>query len=107
MAKINDFAIPEVIKTKIINGYNYRRSGAVLVIPIAGWLQTNPTGTSHGEWNPYDTHIPLIFMGWGIKPGITYNNVYTTDIAPTVAALLHIQVPSGCIGKPISDVFVK
>jgi len=107
MAKLNDEAIPDVIKTKMVNGYNYRRSGAVWVIPTAGWLQTNPVGTSHGEWNPYDTHIPLIFMGWGIKAGKTYHNVYTTDIAPTIAALLNIQAPSGCIGKPIESVLSK
>jgi predicted AlkP superfamily pyrophosphatase or phosphodiesterase len=107
MAKLNDEAIPEVIKTKMVNGYNYRRSGAVWVIPTAGWLQTNPVGTSHGEWNPYDTHIPLIFMGWGIKPGKSYSNVYTTDIAPTIAALLNIQAPNGSIGNPIKEVLGK
>jgi predicted AlkP superfamily pyrophosphatase or phosphodiesterase len=107
MAKLNEEAIPEVIKTKMINGYNYRCSGAVMVIPTAGWLQANSTGTSHGEWNPYDTHIPLIFMGWGIKPGASYRNVYTTDIAPTVSALLHIQAPNGCIGNPIAEVLKK
>lgn len=104
MAKINEASIPEVIKTKMINGYNYRRSGAVMVIPTAGWLQASATGTSHGEWNPYDTHIPLIFMGWGIKPGASYANVYTTDIAPTVASLLHIQAPNGAIGSPITAI---
>lgn len=107
LAKLNEEPIPEVIKTKMINGYNYRRSGAVMVIPTAGWLQASLTGTSHGEWNPYDTHIPLIFMGWGIKPGTSYNNVYTTDIAPTIATLLHIQAPNGCIGKPIDEALQK
>ncbi|MES2276721.1 MAG: alkaline phosphatase PafA [Bacteroidota bacterium] len=104
MAKINDAGIPEVVKTKMINGYNYRRSGAVFVIPTSGWFQGGATGTSHGEWNAYDTHIPLIFMGWGIKPGVSYGNTYTTDIAPTVSSLLHIQAPSGNIGSPISAV---
>jgi hypothetical protein len=26
-----------------------------------------------------------------------------TDISPTVAALLHIQMPNGCVGKPITE----
>jgi hypothetical protein len=30
-----------------------------------------------------------------------------TDIAATVAALLHIQMPSGCVGKVIPEVFAK
>ncbi|GAB3909281.1 alkaline phosphatase PafA [Mucilaginibacter boryungensis] len=103
MDKINDAAIPEIVRTKMINGYHYKRSGAVIVIPNAGYLQAGPTGTGHGEWNPDDTHIPLIFMGWNIKPGASYSDLHTTDIAPTVAALLHIQTPNGAIGQPITD----
>jgi hypothetical protein len=30
-----------------------------------------------------------------------------TDIAATVAAMLHIQMPSGCVGKVITEVFEK
>jgi len=33
--------------------------------------------------------------------------VHMTDIAPTVAALLHIQMPNGCIGVPITDLMKK
>jgi predicted AlkP superfamily pyrophosphatase or phosphodiesterase len=107
MDKIGDVSIPATIKTKMVNGYNYKRSGAVMAIPNAGYLQASATGTSHGEWNPDDTHIPLIFMGWNIKPGASYADLHTTDIAPTVAALLHIQTPNGAIGQPITDMLNK
>ncbi|MDR0544018.1 MAG: alkaline phosphatase family protein, partial [Odoribacteraceae bacterium] len=59
---------------------------------------------THGTWNPYDSHIPLLWMGWGIRHGHSNEEVYMTDIAPTVAALLRVQMPNGCIGKPIADV---
>jgi predicted AlkP superfamily pyrophosphatase or phosphodiesterase len=105
MEKIGSAAIPEPIKTMIINGYNFKRSGQIQVVFDAGWLESYAkTGTTHGTWNPYDTHIPLIFMGWKIHPGSSNQTVHMTDIAPTVAALLHIQMPSGCIGVPIVDV---
>jgi phosphopentomutase len=55
-------------------------------------------------WNPYDAHIPLLWYGWGIKAGKTNRETYMTDIAPTLAALLHIQMPGGSIGKVISEV---
>jgi phosphopentomutase len=55
-------------------------------------------------WNPYDAHIPLLWYGWGIKAGKTNRETYMTDIAPTVAALLNIQMPSGSIGKVITEV---
>jgi hypothetical protein len=105
MANIGSAPIPEPIKTMIINGYNFRRSGAVQLVLHAGWFEGyGKTGTTHGSWNPYDTHIPLLFMGWGIPHGASNATVNMTDIAPTIAALLHIQMPSGCIGKPIEAV---
>ena len=62
------------------------------------------TGTTHGLWNPYDSHIPLVWYGWNIKPGRSTEEVYMTDIAATLAAMLHIQMPNGCVGKPIQAV---
>jgi predicted AlkP superfamily pyrophosphatase or phosphodiesterase len=108
VAKIGEAPIPEPLKTMIINGYNFKRSGAVEVIPNAGWFDGYAkTGTTHGTWNPHDTHIPLVFMGWGIHHGTSNRVINMTDIAPTVAALLHIQMPNGCIGKPIEEVIGK
>lgn len=108
MAKIGESAVPEPVKTMVINGYCSRRSGDIQLILNSGWFEAKgKTGTTHGTWNPYDTHIPLLFMGWGIKPGHTNERVYMTDIAPTVSALLHIQMPNGSVGKPIVPVLGK
>jgi len=108
MDKVEDAAIPEPIKTMIINGYNFKRSGQVQVVFEPAWLESYArTGTTHGTWNPYDTHIPLIFMGWDIHPGATANLVHMTDIAPTLATLLHIQAPNGNIGTPIVDMLTR
>jgi phosphopentomutase len=63
----------------------------------------NSTGSTHGSWYPYDSHIPLLWMGWGIKQGKSNQTRYMTDIAPTVAALLRIQMPNGAIGQPITE----
>lgn len=100
--KLSEASIPSMIKEMAINGYNRDRSGSVLSITKPGQYDGWTTGgTTHGMWNNYDTHIPLLFMGWGITHGATTRPVKMTDIAPTVCALLHIQAPSGCIGEPI------
>lgn len=100
--------VPADIKERVINGYNRERSGAIQIIMKPGWYDRDSDapagGTTHGVWNPYDSHIPLLFYGHGIKHGRTHAEVYMTDIAPTVAALLDIQMPNGCIGKPILEV---
>ena len=98
--------LPSPIKNRIVNGYYPGRSGEIQIIMQPGWygLESEATGgTDHGVWHPYDTHVPLIFFGSGINPGATFTPVEITDIAATVCALLHIQMPDGCIGKPVTE----
>ncbi len=101
--------VPTEIREKIINGYNRKRSGAIQIITEPQWYDGTPrsTGTTHGTWTPYDSHIPLVFMGWGIQPGKTNKVVHITDIAPTISSLLHVMEPNGSIGQPIVDVLQK
>lgn len=101
MAKASTAPLPDEVKSRVINGYNRERSGDVQIVLKSGFSAHGLKGTDHGAWNPYDTHIPLVFMGWGITPGASTRQCFMTDIAPTVAALLHIQAPSGCIGQPL------
>jgi predicted AlkP superfamily pyrophosphatase or phosphodiesterase len=101
---IGNASVPEPIKTAIINGYNSKRTGPVIIIPEPGWYGgSSKTGTTHGNWNPYDTHIPLVFFGWHIPQGNTNRKVNMTDISATLAALLHIQQPNGCVGEVITE----
>jgi phosphopentomutase len=86
------------------NGYYATRSGDIQLIFMPGWIEGGPTGTTHGSWNPYDAHIPLVWFGWNIKQGKTNKETYMTDIAPTIAAMLRIQMPSGSIGKVITEI---
>lgn len=104
LEKISETSIPSELKEKLINGYNYTRSGDIqLILKPAFFQGYGKTGTTHGTWNPYDSHIPLLFMGWGIKHGETQNQTAMTDIAATLAAILHIQAPNACIGKVITE----
>jgi arylsulfatase A-like enzyme len=104
ITKTNEIVLPAKIKEMIINGYNPKRGGDIQFIMQSQWIDYATTGTTHGTWNPYDSHIPLLWYGWKIKPGKTNREIYMTDIAPTVAALLRIQMPSGCVGKVIEEV---
>jgi len=97
--------LPVRIQEMVVNGYNRKRSGSILLLPEPGWFDGGLTGTTHGTWNPQDTHIPLVFMGWGVRHGVSYRTLHMTDIAPTVAALLHIQMPNGNVGEVIGEVF--
>jgi predicted AlkP superfamily pyrophosphatase or phosphodiesterase len=96
--------VPEKLRNMMANGYNVKLSGDIQFNYKPHWYDGWNKGTSHGVWYAYDAHIPLLWYGWGIKKGSSNKEVYMTDIAPTVAALLKIQMPSGCIGKPIEEV---
>ena len=96
--------LPEQIKKAVTYGYNAKRSGDIYYILKSNYFGGGRTGTTHGSWNPYDSHIPCVFMGWNVKPGKTNKTYYMTDIAATLAAMLHIQMPSGSIGEPITEI---
>lgn len=106
MEKLNSSSLPEPIREMAVNGYNYKRSGDIQLILEPQWYgyYGSKEGTTHGAWNPYDSHIPVVFMGWGIRHGNTHRTTHMTDIAPTVSALLHIQQPNGSIGSPIFEI---
>ena len=95
-------AVPAFLRERILCGYNFHRSGDVIVVLEPGFYEvgpwSSPVGTTHGEWNPYDAHIPLLFYGWKVPHGSCPSEVHITDIAPTVCSLIHVQQPNATIG---------
>lgn len=95
------------ILSSLQNGYNQKLSGDVLMIPNPATLTGGRTGTSHGSGYSYDTHVPIIFYGNGIKQGSSSKRYNITDIAPTIANLLSIESPNGTNGVVIDEVLEK
>lgn len=86
-------------------GYNGKRSGDVLLVLEPGWIDQTTIATTHGSGYNYDTHVPLIWYGWKIKPGQSVKYHPVTDIAPTLSMMLNINFPSGSSGNPIGGLF--
>lgn len=94
------------IKGKIIRGYHQKRSGDVVFTLEPGWIESNTVaGTTHGSPYAYDTHVPVLFYGKGIKKGSSVKYHPITDIAPTISVLLNISFPNSCTGKPVEEIF--
>ncbi len=103
--ELNSVPLNNTIRTMLNNGYHPKRSGDIQLILKPNYIDAySQAGTTHGLWNPYDAHIPLLWYGWGIKQGKTNKETYMTDIAPTIAALLKIQMPNGNVGQVITEV---
>ena len=88
----------------VSNGYYPKRGGDIQLILQPGYIDGGATGTTHGSWNPYDAHVPMLFYGWKVKPGKLSRETHMTDIAPTISALLKIQNPSGNVGEAVEEV---
>jgi len=86
------------------NGYNQKFSGDVLLLPNPATIMYSKTGSTHGSGYNYDTHVPIIFYGKGIKKGSTKSHVNIIDIAPTISNLLEIAFPNANTGKVIEEV---
>jgi predicted AlkP superfamily pyrophosphatase or phosphodiesterase len=96
--------LPEQTVSMLKNVYHPVRSGDFYVIYEPAWLEGyTKGGTSHGTTHNYDTHVPFLLYGWGVKTGQTLRRTHISDIAPTVAALLHILEPNGCVGNPVEE----
>ena len=85
-------------------GYNQKRSGDVVFVLDPAYIVFPEKGTTHGTGFMYDTHVPLIFYGKGIKKGSTHERSEIPDIAPTISAFLGISFPNSATGKPLTKI---
>ena len=91
----------------VARGFHSKRSGDIAFLLNSGWTSGSTTGSTHGSAYTYDTHVPLIFFGNGIKPGISDQYHPIIDIAPTLSVLLKIKFPSAATGQPITEITEK
>jgi predicted AlkP superfamily pyrophosphatase or phosphodiesterase len=95
------FNSPLEMETSLYRGWNPKQSGDVILLTEPGWMNYGTKGTTHGSPWTYDTRVPVMFYGFGIKQGKSAARISITDIAPTLAILLKIQFPNGCTGQPL------
>jgi predicted AlkP superfamily pyrophosphatase or phosphodiesterase len=92
------------MRGSVRRGFNTKRSGDLYIVLESGWTTgSNTFGTTHSSPYTYDTHVPILFYGFGIKSGSTVQYHTITDIAPTLSILLKIKFPSGCTGQPVAE----
>jgi hypothetical protein len=103
---INGSLPQTALARRVTNGFNRLRSGDVWVItkPFSFFAEGG-LGTTHGSPYNYDTHVPVIFYGKGIAKGRQSIECSPSDIAPTLASLLRIEMPSNRNGRilPVAE----
>jgi hypothetical protein len=94
---------PDPWSRRVLVSFDRERSGDVEVLLEPYWMSAS-SGTTHGTAYSYDTHIPLMVMGPGIRPGRYDRAVVLNDLAPTLATLLGVETPSGSSGQALAEI---
>lgn len=92
----------DLVGTRVANGFYPGRSGDIITL-LEPYYIYGAKDASHGTPFGYDTHLPLIFAGTGIKRGVYDQTVAINDIAPTLATILGIETPSGSTGRVLTE----
>lgn len=82
-------------------GWNQLRSGDMVIKYLPGWMEYGHQGTTHGSSYNYDSHVPMIFFGKGIEPGVTNTPVDITQIVPTISIVSSIAFPMLSDHRPV------
>jgi hypothetical protein len=85
--------------------YPERSGDLFVVVKPYHLLTTYATGTAHGTPHEYDTHVPLLVAGPGIRHGVRSDRVSPLATAAILARALGIEPPSGAIVEVPGDLF--
>ena len=94
-----------MVARSVAHGFHPQRNGNLVIVPAPFHFISEGTiiVTTHGTPYGYDTHVPVLFFGAGIKAGVYQSASSPADIAPTLAALLGVQAPSNSIGRVLQE----
>jgi arylsulfatase A-like enzyme len=92
------------IEQMMLRGFHEDRSPDVIIELKEEWIDNfRLYGSTHGSSYKYDTHVPVLFYGWGIKKGKSNREINITDIAPTISKILSIPPPPETTGKVLFE----
>jgi predicted AlkP superfamily pyrophosphatase or phosphodiesterase len=102
-------SLPDTLLMRsILRNFHAKRSGDIYLVFEPNVFINDFDGlrvsSVHGSPWRYDTFVPVIFAGAGIKAAAVSRPVTPYDIAPTLAGFLGVKPPSGAIGNPLPEV---
>jgi predicted AlkP superfamily pyrophosphatase or phosphodiesterase len=107
----NDLATGKIpnnsLTRKVQRAFFPERSGDVYIIQDQFWYLSewgDELAASHGTPYPYDTHVPVLFAGPGIKAQTVNRQIAPVDIVATLAVYLGTNLPSGSVGVPLDEI---
>ena len=93
----------DMIARAVANGFSQARTGDIIIVQEPYYL-FGTSGTSHSTPWGYDTHVPVIFYGEGVRAGSYAREIAVNDIAPTLSVILGVEMPSGSSGRVLPEI---
>jgi predicted AlkP superfamily pyrophosphatase or phosphodiesterase len=87
----------------VADGYYAERSGDLHILVKPNYIFWSGGGTTHGSPYDYDAHVPLIFMGVGVKPGRYDQRIRVNELAPTLGHLLGVAFKGDAKGRVLLE----
>ena len=95
----------------VLKNFNAKRSGDVFIVFEPNWFINDFDGltvaSTHGSPWSYDTYVPIVFAGAGLKAQTVDRKVLTVDVATTLAAYMGTKPPSGVAGTVLKEVMAE
>jgi predicted AlkP superfamily pyrophosphatase or phosphodiesterase len=94
------------LRQQIQRTFHPGRAGDIYVVQDLYWFNfpKGPVAGMHGSPWRYDTHVPIIFAGEGIRGRTVHRLVHPVDVAPTLSALLGMTAPGAAKGTILTEV---
>ena len=91
------------------NSFHPVRSGDVMLSYQPEYVEDFGVlrGVSYGSLYDYDVRVPLWFYGPQFKTGVFEKSVESVDLAPTLARVLGVAVPSSSAGRVLGEALLE
>ena len=102
-SQLAEGAVPDTeLGHRYLNSYSATGGWYVMGVP-APYTIGSLKGTDHSSPYAYDTHVPLAFYGLPFQLGAFRTHAEPVDLAPTLASLLGINMPTHAIGRVLTE----
>jgi predicted AlkP superfamily pyrophosphatase or phosphodiesterase len=101
--------LPDTLMTRsVLRNFHSKRSGDIYLVFETNVFINDFDGlivsSTHGSPWRYDTYVPVIFAGHGLKAARIDRSVTPYDIATTLSSYIGVKPPSGAIGEVLPEV---
>jgi len=90
--------------SRIYNNFVNDRSGDVVIVQAPSTMMGDYAAATHGSPYRYDTHVPMHFAGWKIKPKRVDRLTSPEDLAVTLSSLMNLTPPDRATGQVLPEV---